>query len=605
MNQRFLMVLGLCLLVNCIHADSSAEPVTNYSEPVLDNSETSFNVTESPIDTFSVSLSYGSDLKIVLNKDQYVPGDTLYANMTLQNMEDFPIVDAYLIVEIVEGKEHLYPADQSDDNNVFYEAVVGGINLAPGCSKTVPFSYTLPQDLRGGNYLFEVYAKTKRTSLVGLPFIFLSPMDALFNISGTGNFPFAKILWNETVIDGEAGQVGPSVNASALFSGKVYLRNEQNSKADYILNVTICRWDDTLCGPDEFVSQKQYPLSLNPGEVSAVDVELKAPDKPDAYAIRLELSENGRTVSIYRSRIVVLGPTAKIRKMALDKLYLQKGDSEKIMLLVGPSPDGYTDVRNANASISISVEGTQVYSDSKLIPLLSATNVTAILVPEIFEFTSPQELKTYVLCSRIESDKGELYDSYCITIDPSKIMPTETVINVSWDYDYAGSVLNVSLCARDASGLAANSKEAVLLLNKSGSIEAVKDDVMLTPCSDIALNADIGEHTLLVNDLNTNRQTGTDIIIIKKNETLLEQAPVCGNDLCEPDEETNGTCCTDCECAQNMQCVNNICEIKETTTEPMQPRIQPNKDNSLYYLGIALIVLGILLLILRNKSKAK
>jgi hypothetical protein len=607
MNRRLFICLAFYLLVNCVHSDSSPEPLTNYSEPWSHDSVPSPSDIISPIDTFSVSPFYSSDLKLVLDKDQYVPGDTLHANITLQDMENFPITDTYLIVEIVEGKEHLYPADRSDDNNVFYEAVVGSINLASGSSKTVPFSYNLPQDLRNGNYLFEVYAETKRTPLVGMPFIFLSPQNTLFRVSGAGNFPSAKILWNETLIDGESGQVGPGVNASSVFSGRVYVQNRQNSKANYLLNVTICQWDDIVCGPDEYVSGKQYPVSLDPGKVSAVDIELKAPDKPDAYAIRLELSENGRTLSIYRSRIVVLGPTAKIRKMTLDKLYLQKGDSGKIMLLVGASPDHYTfpEIVNAKATVSISVDGKEVYADSTLIPSLSAANDTTGLVPEIFEFTSPEELKTYMLCSKIESEKGEVYDRYCFTVDPSKIIPTETTINVSWDYDYTDKVLNIGLCTKDASGLAANSRVTVMLLNPSGSIEAVKEGIMLPPCSNVTINADAGEHTLVVNDLNTNKQTEIDINIIKKSETPHEQAPVCGNNLCEPDEETHGSCCTDCGCAQNAECINNACEAKETTTEPTQPQIQQKKDSSLSYLGSALIALGILLFILRNKSKAK
>jgi hypothetical protein len=125
MNQRLLIGLALCLLVNCVHSDSSPDAVPS-------------------IDTFSVNPFYSGGLKLVLDRDQYVAGDPLHANISLQNTENFPITDAYIIVEIVEGKEHIFPSSISDDNNLFYETVIGGVNLAPGATKTVPFSYNLP-----------------------------------------------------------------------------------------------------------------------------------------------------------------------------------------------------------------------------------------------------------------------------------------------------------------------------------------------------------------------------------------------------------------------------------------------------------------------------
>ncbi len=582
----------LLTLAQCIGAEAA----------VTDN-----QAADASMQDYASSVLYKGSIVLLLDKDTYSPGDTVKAEITLQNMEKFPLLDASIIVNVVEGIEHMYPSDKSDDNNLIYEGVVGGLSLAPGQTKTIIFNYTIPQDLRKGDYLFEAYAETKRTPVVGIPFIFLSPESVSYKVDGGGDYPHAKILWNETVFNGKTGQKGAGVDAGSAIEGTVYVRNLLNSKTDYVLNVSTCVWDDILCDKDDLISSKQFPVTLGPNETFPVEVKIEAPAKPDAYAIRLELTKDGRTISLYRSRIIVYGATAKIRKMSLGRPLLKKGDSGEVMLLIGPSPDPYTlpVVRNAKVSYTISSGGNVIVSDSSIIPALSVKD--AGLVPLFYNYTAPQDLTDYELCSRIESDTGELFDRYCMTVDRSKIPTSETLINVSWIYDNAAGALDLEMCATDLTGFPAKTNAAVLLLAPGGIVETTQDNIEVDGCKKTSLRAYPGVHTILVNDLNTNKQTKVDIDTTERTVTASKPAPSCGNGICE-DGETQTECCTDCGCAQGSECVKGACLAQQpqasTETNPL-PQAQQKTDDYPIYAGLALIALGALWFILKTRNKAK
>jgi hypothetical protein len=337
-------------------------------------------------------------------------------------MEEFPIVGAYLVVEVATGGE-----PGSDTENIFYEKIIRDINLPPLGGVTVPFSYEIPSDLASGNYSLNVYLKTDRTGIVGLPHIFLSPVSQGFSVAGTGSFPYAAISRSGSLFVNESGQVGPGVDADSAVEGAVSIAGDSGSYSlnGLVLSVYVCEWDDTACVvSDDLYWSGDYPVT--PSQINdsqaLVEVDFAAPSKPSAYAIRLELKDSfGRIVSIYRSRIVVFGETARVRKMAVDKSYYGAGDAGRIMVLVGPSPDHYTNPVTTNATVSVYLNSgaETLYAGSSVVPELSGLSYP-VAVFESFNFTSSRELKLFEVCSQVESASGILFDRYCYLVDSSK-----------------------------------------------------------------------------------------------------------------------------------------------------------------------------------------
>ena len=577
MNQRLLIGLVFCILVHSVYCDSLA----NDSEP-------------SP-NSFSDNPFFSGDVFFSLDQGSYAAGETLRTNITVANMEDFPLVGCRLVIDIVEGgPEHEYPSQLSDSDNVFYEDLISGIDLGPNSKKTTSYEYTLPEDLKPGSYRFEVYLENERTTVVGVPSIFVSPKYEVFQVTGTGGFPYARILRNETVFLNESGPVGVPVNASSTVAGSVSVENGLSSESVFFLNVTVCEWDDVGCSGDSILFNKVYNISSPPHANSTAQVGFDAPARPEAYSVRLELMDpSGRLMSLYRSRIIVLGETARIRKIATDDFYYKAGQKGSIKVVVGPSPDHYTSplVRDARVFVSIApLGGKEVFSDTFGLPDLSIDSDPAF---HVFEFTAPIELSEFTVCSKVESSAGALFDSYCYVVDSTRFLTNETRINVSWGYDRLDRSLNIQICSFNTLGRPARSDVSVFLMGAGNSVEGVFENITLDPCGGVNFSAGEGKHVLLINVLDSDRQFTTPIELTAP----VQKVPACGDGVCDLGENTEN-CCIDCGCGQDSVCVTNACEQGK-------PIVENNGHGYLFWVGAGLVVIGLLLFVLRLRMRKK
>jgi hypothetical protein len=411
---------------------------------------------------------------------------------------------------------------------------------------------------------------------------------------------------NETVFMDVPFQGGPLVNSSSQVAGTVFIQNNQTKSAIYTLNVSLCEWDDTSCGAAPALS-KIYSFSANPMSMEKVEVTFDAPAKPQAYSIRLELrEESGRLISLYRSRVIVSGEAARIRKAAADRMYYKAGNAGKIMLLISPSPDQETFPVINDAKISVSIttqEGEQVNSDSSVIPEISLEKG---LLPVLFNFSAPEDIRDYTVCSGIASSAGALLDEYCFFVD-SGSAPSETNINSTWGYDPTRGVFSVELCASDASGLPASAiVSAVLMSSSDSTVSDYLEEVSLSPCLRTELKAPAGDYTLLISDQATSRQFAyslnvqadivpTSMPVTDTTMGLFEEpADECGNGVCGEAESAAG-CCADCGCEDGQECVEDICISAGAPA-----------DNNMYYAAAGIVLLlGIILYLKRPRAGRK
>ena len=398
-------------------------------------SASSFVCAESLENDFVENPFYKGDLYFIPHKETYSAGEVFKAEFVLSNLEEFPLTDAYLVVELVKGGvKPAYPPHSSDTDNIFYEEKIEDINIAALSKTTARFSYRIPEDLSPGVYLLEVYMKTRRTPIIGMPHIMLSPKYMSFRVEGKGSFPHAMISRTETVFVDKSAPVGVGVDGGSVVEGLVVIKTlTESPQNNMTLTVSVCEWDDTSCGESDMLWSKDYFIpSLAAGATTNVAVDFKSPAEPSAYAIRLELKDSsGRTSSLYRSRIVVKGETARIRKMTVDKHHYKQNEQGEIRVLVAPSPDHYTNpiTQNARLSVYLKGEGKILYTDSSVIPELSAKPGLITAEARTFVFTAPQELKLFEVCSQVDSSSGSLYDRYCFVVNSSKFKVDENRVN--------------------------------------------------------------------------------------------------------------------------------------------------------------------------------
>jgi hypothetical protein len=484
------------------------------------------SMTEKP--DFSSNPSYNGRLVLSLDKLAYSPGENVSVSFVASNLENFSIIDAFIVVHAVSGgQEHIYPTQFSDDDNVFYEYVIKGVNLGPFESKSLNYSYMLPSDLRPGTYRLESYFETERTPIVGMAAIFLAPASKAFSVGGNGNFPQVKILRNSTMFNNRSGPVGVGAQAGSNVRAEIFFQNNASASLEgYRLVLTVCEWQDMVCPKDAVIFQKVYDAPKTaPGAVGKINLSFSAPEKSGAFSVRLELQDrSGRLQSLYRSRIVVLGPTGRIRKMVMDPLYLEKGDPGRISLLIGASPDHYTYPGVENVKISASItdkSSSEIYSGSKILANLSVDD-NGGLVPVNMDFIAARDLAEYKICSSIESSVGVLLDKYCLDIDPSKysIQKRPVSLNATWDYDSAAGELIVNVCGQDSRGKSAYSNITILLISREKNA-ADYVDASTPPCANQVFKAGPGIYTLAVNDRDSGRQYSYELNLADETEKTL------------------------------------------------------------------------------------
>ena len=454
-------------------------------------------------------LFYSGDVTYNI-ENTYNAGDSIETTLAVANKEEFPLIDAYVVVDITQGCENpTYPSQDSDCDNVFFEKIIRNLNIDPLSQVSIPFSYKLPPDLKNGTYRMDVYLRTKKTPMLGMAHIFLPGRHTSFKVTGPGTEPSVKILRTQTEILGTTGPVGPPAEPSSKVTGSVFIENSKTSHIDGLsLFVGVCSWDDTGC--ESYVWKNTYPFSITASETKKIDFSFNAPKKPDAYAVRLEVKDkNGETKSLYRSRLIVTGKTAKIRKLWIGKRYYNAGETVEINTMLFGSPDHYTYpvVNNANLLMSLKDldNGKTVFQNTEVIPELSTD---AGLVSRKFEFVSKSALSRFEVCAEITSENNGIYDRHCIEIDSAKFSSNVRKYSLNEKkFDAQTMKFSANLCAADGSDMPvyANIEIDITDLNNRNSVMSAKLNIDECSPLEFAFKSQT-DYRMLINDEDVNRQ---------------------------------------------------------------------------------------------------
>ncbi len=449
----------------------------------------------------------------------YHAGDTIPLKITVSNGEPFIINNGKVVVDLVYGcAKPTYPSQFSDCDDVFMEKIIPNIKLAPDSSKTIKVDISLPSDLRAGTYRIDVYFLTDKATFQGIPFIFLSQRYTSFKVIGNGDFPYLKILRTKTYLVNSTfkGPVGAPVKPGSLVKGMIYVKNVDGKEHDnLILKITVCNWDDTTeqCMKSP-IEVKTKSFSISPNEIKAIPIELTAPSKPDAYAVRLEVFGNDRLVSLYRSRLIVEGNTAKIRNLLINCAYLSKNQECIIEGLIGASPDHYTKPTFSNGILTITVKdlnsGRLEFSKVYNLPDLSLRTGTPFYTFKT-SFLPKIDSNNFEVCGILKSSKtNKIYDEYCFDVKTKDYLTNSHKYKLI-SYKFYPGKLDVYLCVYDSViNVLTESKATIFLLGNGEAFE--KDNQTINGCAKLTFdNVRYGDYKLVINDLEDLRQTTINI----------------------------------------------------------------------------------------------
>ncbi len=418
--KRCLLVITLLLFSSFVYADSLTTPF------------------------------YKGDVQIKLNQETYKPGHIIEAEITIFNGEPYPISDGFLVIELVKGRaEPIYPSQMSDEDIIFYEEIQKDLTLTPGASKKINFQFPITSELKGGSYRLDVFFRTKKTPIIGMAHILLPGKSKHFQIINGGHFPNSNILRTKTWILNEqsTGPIGPLVDSDEdTISGSVFF---ENINEDLILELKVCGWDDITCDKSELEQIYHIPKGS-----TSVNFNFDAPNDPDAYAVRLELKKGDKLFSLYRSRFITTGDVVKIRKLSVDKLYLEKGEEVNLKVTLFGSPDHYTYPVVKDAKLKVFVKDLEsdgtIFEKTESLPDMDSASDS--LTIRNFGFESPVKSNKFMVCAETHSQNNKLLDDYCYVVDVSKFILIDYNITADFEYNAEYKELLLEICALHNSG---------------------------------------------------------------------------------------------------------------------------------------------------------
>jgi hypothetical protein len=232
-----------------------------------------------------------------------------------------------------------------------------------------------------------------------------------------------------------------------------------------------------------------------PASGATVPVEVENPEDPSAYAIKMNISSDGRTQSIYRNRIIREGNTSRIRKLSVNRPYVEGGDQLSVGLVAGASPDHYNDpsAEGVNAEITVEADGEEVFSQSKEINRLSNANTFEQLY---FNSTVDETLTAFTVSAELSAN-GEVYDTHSYEVDYSDFSNDIEEVSLR-SYGFSNETLNAEICGETDSGAPAVG-EMQVLVRENASVRG-ESQKMVEDCSSFSFeDVESGSYKLVAN----------------------------------------------------------------------------------------------------------
>ncbi|MDD3159652.1 MAG: hypothetical protein PHQ98_01655 [Candidatus ainarchaeum sp.] len=502
------------------------------------------------IPVFSQAISnyqntfWQGSINVIFDKDNFSENENITGKIILSNSEDYPLLNGTIVLNISQGT-FSYPSQLSDSDNILDYSKINNIYVSANSIKEINFN--LPNK-SSGKYRLDIYAWVMKSNLIGSDSIYVSPVSKEFTVNNSPiDYSQVKILRTKTNFNNVVGPVGFATKTNEKYFGKIFIQNDSNLKLnDLTLEIQICDWSVAFCDSNNLFSKSITNIGLNSNEAKSIDVNLISPLLPSAYEIKMILKDSKKIYSIYSSRMIVIGPTAKIRKIYIDGIGT---NNYSLNTIYAGSPDHFTYPIFENFTIE-----TEVYSSSS--SKKYAEQISSIKTNELFSYKLNIDEKQFdKICQRIKQD-NVVYDEECFSV-PLNDLENEyslrypKVVDVNYIYTESSNNLQINL-----------SKE----ININGKITIFDDsdfviEEMIIDSKNFSKSYTVKKSnlTLVIDDYDAKKQLIYTIEAAKENNLVNEidvnkienltycKGQICGeNTVCSKDtiDSIEGKCCT-------------------------------------------------------------
>ncbi|MFA5763679.1 MAG: hypothetical protein WC915_02615 [archaeon] len=477
-------------------------------------------------------------VNVEINKEIFNEDENISGSIIISNSEYMPAFGQTIVLQLNQG-QYDYPSQFANDN-VIDELTLKDNWILPRTKKKIEFSF---KPHASGQYHIDTYVWTMKSMLVGADSIFLSPTITKINIDGINKNKDITIDRLNTVFEGENGPVGFPVEPGKEFSGNIVINNKENTNVENLkLKLSICDWSCAL-NKEEPIKEINIPI-VNANSKTNIDVSLIAPEIPSAYEIKMDLFDGNRVLSQYKNRVIVIGGTAKIRKIYLNNV---KGNLVLTSILSG-SPDhfNFPDFENFVLELNIYKDNAQIEQKENEFDLIKSGEI----IDSTFEINSKDFTS---LCLIIKKD-NKIFEKECLEVPLLEAQQEydilfPSIVDVKWNYLESDKLLTINLTKNI-------NIDSIVRIIQNGSVIYTKT-ITGTKSALETLTLERGQYVLTVDDITAKRQIVNELNlgnILEEitasevtNEKLICTGQVCTNNtVCDttPYNSKDGVCCT-------------------------------------------------------------
>ena len=496
-------------------------------------------------------LIWKGTIKTEITKDTFLPNENISGKITVFNNEAFPLIGGKIVLHVSKGK-HEYPSQFNDNENMLLEKIIDLNWVLPKSSLKTSFEIN---PLPAGEYRIDTYAWVGKSKLFGASNIFLNPLIVNFNVEGQTLIESDyKIQRGATNFNSIIGPVGFPAEPESKILGSIELSKGSSATNKRLkIGVKICEWASIFCEKEK--EELFDAEAFDNTNVSKTNIQINSPKIPSAYEIMINAYDGQRIVSFYKNRVIVVGPTAKPRKIMIDGLSTKK---YSIRAIIAGSSDHFNYPVLNNFSIKA-----QFLKEEKIIDEI-VENVSEMKATDIIEKEFPTDAKTFdQICLMVEKDNIVL-DEQCYYAPMEEIQlaydsKNPPLVKVEWNYDEKLSFLKIILKKEKIAAQIKLFDSKSQLLFEMVNAEQIYEKIINVPKENLILLVDdIDAKQQQLIEIKLSNTQGVDLISRDYEEVVLEcTGIVCTNgSVCETatTKTIQGDCCnTKCIAVGNIE----------------------------------------------------
>jgi len=360
--------------------------------------------------------NFGSvDIRIDPSKYTYQPGEVMTFKGTLENKNNYPVVDGEVYVKIYRRDPGFENAQNGDFQVAEFKALKG-ISIGSQAKREVSFSYVLPHGLASGEYLAQFFFEVSgKYNLAGLSFHSSMPGSITsFAVKGVGGEAVYFDKDNAKINDNPYGfrQVPKPEQSGKDIVVLAPLRNSTSETVDVQIEKDIFFWD--ALEEKNKVDSSSEQISIAPNSGKDISYTIKNP-KYSVYLVRFTAkSSAGQAVIGIRPTIEgIFQP--RLNFPALASFPLKSG--QKSVLFTCFHNAGL-DRKTGKLVLDLKDDKGNVIAEHTY-----GGDIPGEMTGTAREFTPEENYDKVTLSAGLYNDKGELVDSSVQNYDCGRFDP--------------------------------------------------------------------------------------------------------------------------------------------------------------------------------------